>query len=146
MCKIMICKERSAFLCCMDLDADIWRTTDWTQIHNVTMNSAFMLHVVFFPGYRSESWSGKCGKSHLRAQWKLQQRRWAWGHRWRCQSGKLLWTWGCPQWPAGGCTGILPRCTAIALLHREQAGLEKTEGHNRLEWVMGGGSRMGGGG
>lgn len=116
-------------------DADIWRAIDWTEIHKVRIiHFTFMLRLVLC-GYTSGSWRVAWGKSHLRAQWKWQRRRWAWGHRWRCQSGKLLWTWGCPQWPAGGCTGTLPQCTATTLLHREQAGLGKTRTCDRAgEW------------
>lgn len=56
---------------------------------------------------------------YLRARWIWQQRRWAWGRRWHCQSDTPQWTWGCLRWPAEGCTGTLQRCTATALLWRE---------------------------
>lgn len=117
---------------------EMWRTIDWTEIHNVrNVNFTFML-CLFLCLYTSESWRVMWVKSHLRAQWKWQRMRWAWGHRWRCRSGKLLWTWGCPRWPAGGCTDTLPRCTATTLLHREQAGLGKACTYDRAgeeTWV-----------
>lgn len=154
MCNAVTCKKRVDFLCCMDLDADIWRAIDWTEIHNVRkVNFAFML-CLFLCLYTSGSWRVMWLKSHLRAQWIWQRRRWAWGHRWRCRSGKLLWTWGCPRWQAGGCTGTLPRCTATALLHREQAGLGKASTCDKAgeetwvtdRWsVLDGRGRLGGG-
>lgn len=71
--------------------------------------------------------------THRREPWKWRRRRWAWGRRWRCRSDKLLWTWGRPRWPGGGCTGTRRRCTARGLL---RGGEREREGwkHRFMMW------------